>query len=106
MGKIALWVFIASLATVPIAMTTVVAAALRIFRTLRYARQDFQAYQRLFAGRLESAQDLRERIAGRHERIGEELRRAGENWEETREALEELAHPSLGSILRSLLSRP
>ncbi len=105
MGRIALWVFLASLLTLPMAMGVMVAMALRIFRTLQHARRDFLSYQRLFSERFEGLQGLHGRLVDRYERIGEELRQAGENWEEAKEALEDLFHPTLGSVISSLLPR-
>ena len=105
MGKVALVVFLASLALAPLSLVMVVVAAARIFRTVKYARKDFQSYQRLFSERLERLEASRDRVVERISRVGEEFREAGENLEEAREALEELAHPTLGSLLRSFSPR-
>lgn len=105
MGKAALVIFLASMAMVPLSLTLVIAAAASIFRTFRYAQKDFESYRGLFSEKLEKTSASRERVLERLERIGEEFRQAGENIEETRAALEDLANPTLGSLLRSFLPR-
>jgi hypothetical protein len=99
LGTAALIIFLSSLALAFLSLFTLVWGGLRIYRTLRYAQKDVQAWIELFRQR---GKEMKEALEGMERRVsgiaetGSEIR---EKVDDIHEVVEELSrHPILGAL--------
>ncbi len=95
MGRAALVVFLVSLAAVPLSLAVLVRSALLVYRSLRHAYQDFQAWKSVFARYGSRLTDLLRAMEERARNMAAEGREMRETVDDIRDFLEEMRHHPL-----------